>query len=480
MTTVAIPADVLLHIIEFVDHPKDLLSLALTARALHAIIIPRHIDYRRISCAVSSEHVWKHLLDTPYDACSRIRYLNVLNFHGRTQIPRSGIPEEPKSDSRPSPSSSDSGDYCPNGVSDTFIHALSEMVNLKVLKFQTRNQSGEFFCLISEAIGKANCSLEELEVHFGLSNMAIEYQFMKDRVLKDSKMSSLFCDYLPSLRKYTINGRWCYSVLCLQMLVNTPNLTHMNISMRFSHEFLSGYWPNLQHLGFYTYMRYPAREDYPLCLQKFLCRHSKLVTLSTSDILHPGWTIESDDFLPNLKSLYIHLQLRPCTITTNIAARLVHLRMKDGLYRYLTEHGIILSNLKTCLFWLVNPKESTQRLIDMAPNIKYLCITFGPIYYVRNPRPLTANEIMERVPFFAGFKNLRVFIGPFDDMSVDNHFPFVTLYDFPKLLYTRVGFKDGGIKSFRLYQDEIAKAMRHEEVICDECDFHSWDDLYTM
>lgn len=220
-----LPVEVLIHVIEFIDHPKDLFSLASTARALYAIIVPQHIDYRHISCEISSKYVWGHLLDTPYDTWSSIRYLDVSKFHGRTQIPRkckiSGSP--PPSWSR--------DDVLKE--SDTFIRVLSRMINLKVFKFVVGNNNKEFN-VISEAIGKANCDLEELGVFFECRDVALEERFKEDKILRDPRRLSLFCDYLPSLRKYTISitrrSLRCDNRAAFQMLLNAPNLTHMTIA----------------------------------------------------------------------------------------------------------------------------------------------------------------------------------------------------------------------------------------------------------
>lgn len=149
MITPRLHLDVLLCLIEFIDHPKDLIAFALTARSLHAVIVPRHIDYRRISCTVSFERVWKHLLDTP-SACSRIRYLDI-RFPNQIRIPRMC-----ETGSNLQTSSMRGRSYI------FFLQALSKMINLKVFKFDT---AGRITWGIPAAIEKMGCELEELEVH---------------------------------------------------------------------------------------------------------------------------------------------------------------------------------------------------------------------------------------------------------------------------------------------------------------------------
>lgn len=142
----------------------------------------------------------------------------------------------------------------------------------------------------------------------------------------------------------------------------------------------SGFWPDLQHLGFDSgnLLRQNA-EIYIPCLRSFFHRHSKLITLSTDNIFFPGWAIESDDFLPNLKSLGITLRYglphEVSTITSHIAARLTHLQMTAPLCSYLKEYGIILPTLETCLYPMADFK-SIQCLVYLIPNIKKLYVKF--------------------------------------------------------------------------------------------------------
>lgn len=174
-----IPIDVLLYIIEFVDHPKDLLAFALTARALCAAIIPQHINYRRISCSVSSDHVWKHLLDTP-NVCSRIRYLST-EFGEQTEIPRLCRTD---SDSMTLPMRG--RDYT------LFSQALSKMVNLKVLKHTTGSDHKSVW-VIFEAIGKAGCELEEMKVCAQETRMPSQHLEGDNEFLENREMFSVSC-----------------------------------------------------------------------------------------------------------------------------------------------------------------------------------------------------------------------------------------------------------------------------------------------
>ncbi|KIJ49106.1 hypothetical protein M422DRAFT_99480, partial [Sphaerobolus stellatus SS14] len=54
------------QIVDEVGKSNDLLSLALTCRAFYQVIIPWHLEYRRITCDVERTSVWKSLCDKPY------------------------------------------------------------------------------------------------------------------------------------------------------------------------------------------------------------------------------------------------------------------------------------------------------------------------------------------------------------------------------------------------------------------------------
>lgn len=174
----SLPIDVLLHVIQFVDHPRDLLAFALTARVFHAAIVPQHIDYRHIACSRSygTGAVWQHLLETPY-ACSHVRYLNMMDGQHKWAIPRVC-----KTSGR---SGRHSDDYNLDAV-----QALSKMSNLKVLKFFVREPKGEHIYAISDAVKTAGCRLEEMEMHFDVQ-MDIERYLRENNMSKSSKESSV-------------------------------------------------------------------------------------------------------------------------------------------------------------------------------------------------------------------------------------------------------------------------------------------------
>lgn len=178
------------------------------------------------------------------------------------------------------------------------------------------------------------------------------------------------------------------------MLLGAPNLTHMNITYLPLSAFLSGHWPNLQHL-----VSHKVKKDNPKrkvqSLREFFHRHSKLITLSTDPgILRHGWAIESDDFLPSLRSFGITAYASDygvTTITSSIAARLTHLHMTTPLHLFLRKHGTVLYNLETCLYLKPDPGISINDLVDLIPNIQklYVSCSSGLLQTLLRSRPET-------------------------------------------------------------------------------------------
>ncbi|KAF8550202.1 hypothetical protein OG21DRAFT_446875 [Imleria badia] len=56
------PTEILDAIVFHVDSKRDLLSLALSCHRLHAVIVPRHYDYRVVCAKASSISLWNHLI----------------------------------------------------------------------------------------------------------------------------------------------------------------------------------------------------------------------------------------------------------------------------------------------------------------------------------------------------------------------------------------------------------------------------------
>jgi len=72
------PLDVQHSIMETIDSPKDLLSLALSSKHYYQLIVPYHLQFRILRCSVQRTHVWTKL-STKKHLCSRFRRLEITH-----------------------------------------------------------------------------------------------------------------------------------------------------------------------------------------------------------------------------------------------------------------------------------------------------------------------------------------------------------------------------------------------------------------
>ena len=72
------PTEILDAIVFHVDSKRDLLSFALSCRRMHGVVFPRHFDYRKIRCKVSSIRVWNHLI-VHRSLARNVRWLEILD-----------------------------------------------------------------------------------------------------------------------------------------------------------------------------------------------------------------------------------------------------------------------------------------------------------------------------------------------------------------------------------------------------------------
>ncbi|KAI0064288.1 hypothetical protein BV25DRAFT_303008 [Artomyces pyxidatus] len=60
-----LPYEVLDHIVDYIDSHRDVLTISLLSSKLHAIAVPHHLEYRRITISFQDVYLWKHLAQRP-------------------------------------------------------------------------------------------------------------------------------------------------------------------------------------------------------------------------------------------------------------------------------------------------------------------------------------------------------------------------------------------------------------------------------
>lgn len=76
-----LPLEILELIVSLINPPHELLALALTARIFKDIIIPSHLQFRKIRCKTNSIAIGKTLQKHPF-LCMRLRELELIDQRG--------------------------------------------------------------------------------------------------------------------------------------------------------------------------------------------------------------------------------------------------------------------------------------------------------------------------------------------------------------------------------------------------------------
>lgn len=165
------PPELLDEITSHIALPSDLLSLALTSKTLHAIVIPKQLEFREVCCELRRLSLWKALAEHPGLTC-RILSLKVQNGsfvpYSRTPVvvPRSLNPsgEEPLLvECHPADASANK---CEVGCSDALCAAIQEMPSLVRFCFsQTQSICTHPITPIFRAVLQSCPNLRELEIH---------------------------------------------------------------------------------------------------------------------------------------------------------------------------------------------------------------------------------------------------------------------------------------------------------------------------
>ncbi|KAJ7431609.1 hypothetical protein FB451DRAFT_1421405 [Mycena latifolia] len=86
------PPELLDAIVSFIPLPKDLLSLALVSKTLHAIVIPQHLEFRVVRCDARRPLLWNAFTEHP-GLSGRIRCLDICSVAVRLYSTRSLAPK---------------------------------------------------------------------------------------------------------------------------------------------------------------------------------------------------------------------------------------------------------------------------------------------------------------------------------------------------------------------------------------------------
>jgi len=172
-----------------VENPSDLLSLALTDRALHNLIIPNQIDFRFIQCTPLRKKLWTFFAENPLYS-SRVREIKLID---ETHAEGRACPIIPKQFRQDRPEQQTRRRMGEDEISypdiSQLIFSLHKMVNLLKFSWDPAVVAlNEFTRLqIGEAIRVSGCNLSGLSGHIDemdirALNLSLPHNIIKEPV----------------------------------------------------------------------------------------------------------------------------------------------------------------------------------------------------------------------------------------------------------------------------------------------------------
>ncbi|KAJ7659605.1 hypothetical protein DFH06DRAFT_1472466 [Mycena polygramma] len=347
------PTELLDAIASCVSVPCDLLSLALTSKLLHGIVVPQHLEFRKVCCDARRTELWKAIADYP-GLSSRIRSLELLAEpirHSRStaqlRIPQFLV--DGHGDEQP----------CAKWGSDSprvLAAAISSMTAL------TRFSCGQTIAGLREypmdavfqALRQYCPNLRELEITFHDSTPSFDTFSAPIWELANLTLVSITVNRRAMDRGVPRN----FLGKMFEMLTACPRLQDLRLAseMRGPAADVSGLladkdWPDLRRLvieGDLTFTDHPA-------VIEFLTRHPQLETLSLNEPIHLP-------HLPNLRWLSI-----PDLVRTIIPARLPQL-----------EHTV--HTVTRIMYWYApSTNEGVLRTLRALPALRRATIGFHEV-----------------------------------------------------------------------------------------------------
>ncbi|EKM56288.1 uncharacterized protein PHACADRAFT_253334 [Phanerochaete carnosa HHB-10118-sp] len=304
------PTELLDAIVGHVDSRQDLLALALSCKRMHAIVFPRHFEYRVIRGKVSSLRLWNHLI-VNRSLARNIRVLEVLDERAAAQ------------------------EVLPSGISTTDtdlestddelgLHVKHERFLVSALTRMTTLRSFTWSCnhspISMEQVWPALLKCRTLS-HIEINDNLLFAPGNEGNNSQDQSKKSIV---LPELRtvslkstKHTYGATKTPSLTRLStMLNNCPNLEDLTVgyAQRRSGDYLSpvaddlllcGRWPYLRSLTL-TNLWCPPQTGLDVTMS-FLAAHANLqvlhLDLSLGAAAAAGPLVLPADALPRLREL---------------------------------------------------------------------------------------------------------------------------------------------------------------------------------
>ncbi|KAF8522605.1 hypothetical protein BU17DRAFT_86875 [Hysterangium stoloniferum] len=416
-----------------IDHPRDLLALALTSRIFNEIVFgpQSHMNFRWIICDPRRKHMWKELSQNPHLA-ARIRRVELVMEAAGDLIHVPDLPcNDDMLDEQEQCSWDDNRELSNRMV--VLADALRVMTRLERFCWGTRFKPDLGFHVVATAVANNCLSLHELQIEY-LQDLltpnreAVSFSRISEPLWRISNLTSCsmsileeICEYLPD-----------HVISLMDVLVaRSPDLEDLELNLKGMAPFpvpqlLSAHWPKLRRLtitGILQLYEYNIATDNTAkaaVFMNFLSRHPLLEALAipyehVSAVPEGCFNINTT---PNLTSLSLAPQMRPQGLTgvihPDVARRLTHVSIAfTGKCLRVVREFKSLQSIN-----VMDPDAITlMSLAKLIPNIKRLsCIfTFG------QKSEQAVKTLMSYVKPLTPFQHLTHLGGFFTDVDITTH-----------------------------------------------------------
>ncbi|KAJ7135185.1 hypothetical protein C8R43DRAFT_1110139 [Mycena crocata] len=294
MSLVDQPPELLDHIACFICSTRDLLSVALTCRLLHGIVIPEHLEFRVVRCDPLRNSLWQAVAEHPGSA-SRIQTLELISESSSSNplvlVPKSLMTEQ----GRFVKCTEHRHDQCT--CTDPLIKAITSMHGLARLCCHTPTTVAVFSAIVQ------NCpNLREIEIsHYDSWNAYFHTLSAPLWTLSNLTVLSITVRRHPGM----LMEPYAHLPAMFEMLSRCPSLHDLRLAFECRKDVNIGpllskqTWPQLKRLV----LEGDLQKMAPKKLNAFLHRHkASLEILSLAGVL----SNQPLPLMPRLRWLYTY------------------------------------------------------------------------------------------------------------------------------------------------------------------------------
>ncbi|KAJ7159388.1 hypothetical protein C8R43DRAFT_1124594 [Mycena crocata] len=292
------PPELLDYISSLVSSPSDLLSLALTCKSFHVVIVPRHLEFRLIRCEARWQSLWNVLAQHP-TSMETISALEIIDENSSSRsivVPKSlGLDDQVGP-----PSRCQSHRMAPEcGCADLLAAAIAKMQGLDRLCWTQDNflRTHKVDAVVSSLL--QHCpDMRELEINYRDSEDI--YHLAQAPLWRLSNLTRV--SVTASLRNGMSIHPSAHFPLMFEMLSKCPTLQDLRLAFETKGERIrlsalkNRHWPHLKRLVLEGNIEFPATE-----FVDFLRQHAPRLEVLSTELYLPAADLPT---LPRLRWLF--------------------------------------------------------------------------------------------------------------------------------------------------------------------------------